>query len=62
MNLTQLADAAVARYPEDRRRMGASRDRRASGLRPVMQATGWVLAGAAVGSLALMGLLWAFAS
>ena len=37
-------------------------DRRVAALRPVIKASGWILAGAGVGSVALIALLWAITS
>jgi hypothetical protein len=59
MNLSQLTGRSVAGFGHDRRRIGALPDRRIAGLRPAIKATGWILAGAGVGSLAVVALLWA---
>jgi hypothetical protein len=62
MNVRHLTDPAFPVYAGDRRRVGAPVDRRVAALRPVIKATGWILAGAGVGSVALIALLWAITS
>jgi len=62
MNVRQLTDPAFRVYAGDRRRVGAPVDRRVAALRPVIKASGWILAGAGVGSVALIALLWAITS
>ena len=62
MNLSQLTDRSVAGYAGDRRRIGALPDRRVAGLRPAIKASGWILAGAGIGALAIVALLWALTS
>jgi hypothetical protein len=62
MHVTHVDDPAVAGYAPDRRRAGAPPDRRVAGLRPVIKATGWILAGAGVGTIAIVALLWALTS
>jgi hypothetical protein len=62
MNVRQLTHPALPGYAGDRRRVGAPLDRRVAALRPVIKATGWFLAGAGVGSVALIALLWAVTS
>jgi hypothetical protein len=62
MNVRHLTDHSIAGYAGDRRRIGAPLERRAAALLPVIKATGWMLAGAGVGSLTLIALLWALTS
>jgi hypothetical protein len=62
MNVRHRTDHSIAGYAGDRRRIGAPLERRAAALLPVIKATGWMLAGAGVGSLTLIALLWALTS
>jgi hypothetical protein len=57
MSSAQQASIAISGYP--RRRYHISTRHRVYGVLPVMEAVGWILTGAAIGSLAVVATAWA---
>jgi hypothetical protein len=57
MSSTQQTTIPVPGYPQRRHRL--STRLRTFSVRPVMQAVGWILAGAGIGSLAVVAAVWA---
>jgi hypothetical protein len=53
----QQTTIPVQEYPQRRHRLSARL--RTFSVRPVMQAVGWILAGAGIGSLAVVAAVWA---
>lgn len=59
MNVRQITDHPFPGYSDKRHGIRAARHRSALNLHPVIKATGWILAGAGVGSVAVIAAVWA---
>jgi hypothetical protein len=62
MNVRHLTDHVLSGYSDTRPSIRAGRHTGAPSLRPVVRATGWILFGAGVGSLAIVAVVWALMS
>lgn len=62
MNVRHLTHHVFSGYSDTRPSIRAGRHTGAPSLRPVVRATGWILFGAGVGSLAIVAVVWALMS